>query len=86
MAKLKKPFTGVPNGEIYPVEFKAGDECPPELEAHAVALGALEMAWKTAGQPTEFTIQNDPFGYGERFARGLAEDTSQPRRRRKAKE
>lgn len=46
MAKLTKPFSGVPNGEIYPVEYKAGDDCPPELEAHAAALGVLDVTSK----------------------------------------
>lgn len=41
MAKFKTAFLGVPNGEIYPVQYKPGDECPPELEASARALGVL---------------------------------------------
>lgn len=41
MAKFVKPFRGVPKGEIYPVHFKAGDDCPPELESAAKALGAV---------------------------------------------
>lgn len=40
--KLAKPLLGVPNGEIYPVQYEAGDECPPELEAAATALGAFD--------------------------------------------
>lgn len=51
--KLTKPFRGVPNGEIYPVEYKAGDECPPELEAGAVALGALAEGKKAPGKDEE---------------------------------
>lgn len=43
MAKLTKPFRGVPAGEIYPKEYKPGDECPRELEAAARALGALHI-------------------------------------------
>ena len=31
--KVIKQFDGVPNGEIYPVTYMPGDECPPELEA-----------------------------------------------------
>jgi hypothetical protein len=50
MAKLTRPFRGVPNGEIYPVEYKVGDECPPELEAGAFALGALAEGKK---EPSE---------------------------------
>lgn len=41
MAKLIRDFDGVPAGEIYPVTFKAGSDCPPELEAAARAVGAI---------------------------------------------
>lgn len=41
MAKFTKPFRGVPDGEIYPIEYKPGDECPKELESAAKSLGAL---------------------------------------------
>jgi hypothetical protein len=41
MAELIKLFLGVPDGKIYPVEYKPGDQCPPELEAGARELGAL---------------------------------------------
>jgi hypothetical protein len=40
--KLTKSFRGVPDGEIYPKLFEAGEECPPELEAAAIALGAAD--------------------------------------------
>ncbi|WP_164242313.1 hypothetical protein ACL5HQ_13710 [Stenotrophomonas maltophilia] len=43
MAKLIKSFRGVPEGEIYPVQFAAGDDCPPELEAGALSVGALSL-------------------------------------------
>ncbi|MBN4969348.1 hypothetical protein JY439_02575 [Stenotrophomonas maltophilia] len=43
MAKFIKPFRGVPEGEIYPVQFVAGDDCPPELEAGALSVGALSL-------------------------------------------
>jgi hypothetical protein len=42
MPKFTKPFLGVPKGEIYPVQYDVGDECPVELEAGAVELDALE--------------------------------------------
>jgi len=42
MPKFTKPFKGVPQGEIYPKEFKSGDECPSELEAAAREKDALE--------------------------------------------
>lgn len=44
--KFKAPFLGVPNGEIYPVEYKAGDQCPPELQEAAESVGALETKAK----------------------------------------
>lgn len=43
MEKFIKPFRGVPEGEIYPVQFVAGDDCPPELEAGALSVGALSL-------------------------------------------
>lgn len=43
MAKFIKPFRGVPEGEIYPVEYVVDDECPPELEAGALSVGALSL-------------------------------------------
>ncbi len=41
MAKLTKTITGVPDGEIYPREIEAGEECPPGLEPYAASIGAL---------------------------------------------
>lgn len=41
--KLIKEFQGVPDGEIYPVTYGPGDDCPPELEATARHFGALEL-------------------------------------------
>lgn len=42
MAKLSKPIIGVPDGEIYPREIPAGEDCPENLVAYAEGLGALE--------------------------------------------
>lgn len=42
MRKFIKAFRGVRDGDIYPTEFAAGDECPPELVAGAESLGAIE--------------------------------------------
>lgn len=39
--KFTDEFKGVKDGDIYPVTFKAGDECPKELEAAAREAGAL---------------------------------------------
>lgn len=47
--KFIKPFKGVPDGEIYPVDYAAGDECPPELLDSAIALEAVEAPKKAAG-------------------------------------
>lgn len=41
MRKLIGGFQGVPNGEIYPVTYEAGEVCPPELEEAAAELGVL---------------------------------------------
>lgn len=40
--KLTKPITGVPDGEIYPREIPAGEECPAGLESYAASIGAVE--------------------------------------------
>ena len=48
MPKFIKPFRGVPEGEIYPKQFEAGDECPSELEAGAKEVGALADSEKPA--------------------------------------
>ena len=42
--KFAKTFKGVPDGEIYPVEYQPGDECPPELESAARECEVLEDA------------------------------------------
>ena len=39
--KFTKPFKGVPDGEVYPVSYEPGEDCPPELEAGAKSLDAL---------------------------------------------
>lgn len=53
MARFIKPFRGVPEGEIYPVQFVAGDDCPPELEAGALSVGALSLM---ADTPSPFLV------------------------------
>jgi hypothetical protein len=40
--KLIKDMIGVVEGDVYPTDFKVGDEIPPELEDAAMALGAVE--------------------------------------------
>ncbi|MFK3845742.1 hypothetical protein [Stenotrophomonas sp. NPDC078853] len=53
MAKFIKPFRGVPEGQIYPIQFAAGDECPPELEPGALSVGALSLV---PGAPAPGTL------------------------------
>jgi hypothetical protein len=48
--KFIKEFSGVKDGEIYPVDFKPGEECPKELEASALALGALPSKKETPAE------------------------------------
>ena len=48
--KFSKPFLGVKNGDVYPTEFRPGDECPAELIEAATELGALEKATKSAAK------------------------------------
>ncbi|MDF2863647.1 MAG: hypothetical protein K0S02_3919 [Achromobacter mucicolens] len=59
MAKLIKAFRGVPKGAIYPVEFAAGEECPPELEAGARDLGALEASADDSDEKKDLMAQLD---------------------------
>ncbi|WP_315920431.1 hypothetical protein [Mesorhizobium sp. SP-1A] len=40
--KFVKAFRGARRGEVFPTDFKAGDECPPELLDAAKAAGAVE--------------------------------------------
>ena len=54
MAILIKSFYGAPAGSLYPQWFHVGSECPPELEAAASAVQALEPAKET--EPSK----NDP--------------------------
>lgn len=49
--KFTKDFRGVPNGELYPVNYRAGDECPSELEAAAIELGAVKVQAKQTPEP-----------------------------------
>jgi len=57
--KLAKDFECCPLGEIYPRILAAGEDCPPELEASARALGLLaeDGGAPNAGESGE---QRDP--------------------------
>ena len=47
--KFIKEFAGVPEGEVYPVHYAMGDECPPELEEAALEQDAVD-AYADAAQ------------------------------------
>ena len=67
--KFSKPFRGVPDGEIYPVDYEPGQECPPELEASAIALETIDVAG--AGGNDKLTVAQLR---DELTARGIAFD------------
>jgi hypothetical protein len=39
--KFTKAFSGVIDGDVYPTEFKKGQDCPKELAAAAADAGAV---------------------------------------------
>jgi hypothetical protein len=53
MSKLTKPLWGAANGEIYPREYAAGEDCPPELEDAAREIDALADAPDAAAVQAE---------------------------------
>lgn len=61
MAKFRKAFAGVPAGEIYPVEYVKGDDCPPELLDAAIDVGAVK-APKTVPTPDTDPAEEDDAG------------------------
>jgi hypothetical protein len=67
--KFSKPFRGVPDGEIYPVDYEPGQECPPELEASAIALEAVDAGGATGNDKLTVAQLRD-----ELTARGIAFD------------
>jgi len=70
--KFIKDFRGVPDGEIYPAQYAAGDECPPELEAGALEVGALEAQAKKSPEPVAAETEK-PKGKGK-----AAKDAAEP--------
>jgi len=51
--KFTKQFKGVKDGEIYPVTFEAGEDCPPDLEAAAIEAGAVKQESKPDSKPEQ---------------------------------
>ncbi len=72
MAKLIKAFLGVLNGEIYPTQFEAGDECPPELEAGALELGALGTGGVSVEDMTAAQIKEALDGKGIEYKASMS--------------
>lgn len=58
--KLAKTFLCVPDGEIYPREIAAGEECPRELEPAAAELGLLEKLPQEPPAAAEPNAQKQP--------------------------
>ena len=54
MAQFTKPFLGVPDGEIYPVQYEKGDEVPAEL------LEAAKEAGCVNGKKGDSKLPEDP--------------------------
>lgn len=60
MNKFTKDFLGVKTGDIYPTQFRTGDDCPPELLDAANALGALAQEKKTEKAPENKMVRKSP--------------------------
>jgi hypothetical protein len=72
--KLAKDFECCPLGEIYPRIIAAGEDCPPELEASARALGLLADESENVGSQ-DAGESGEPTGAS---AAGAEDDTGQP--------
>ncbi|GAB1837324.1 hypothetical protein MyNCGM121_41040 [Achromobacter xylosoxidans] len=57
--KLTKTIRGVPEGEIYPVEYAAGEDCPGWLLPAARDLGAVEESSEDAPELMALRAQLD---------------------------
>ena len=62
MAKFTKPFLGVPNGEIYPVQYEKGDEVPAELLEAAKEAGCVGGKKGDSKQPEDPPSDNKQDG------------------------
>ena len=69
MAKFTKPFLGVPDGEIYPVQYEKGDEVPAEL------LEAAKEAGSVAGKTGDSKLPKDPLS-GNKQDGGTGNETN----------
>lgn len=62
MAKFTKPFLGVPDGEIYPVQYEKGDEVPAELLDAAKEAGCISSKKGDSKQPEDPPSDNKQDG------------------------
>ena len=58
MAKLTKDFIGVPDGAIYPVQYRTGDEVPAELVDAARSLGVIAEKEETTKKMVKSAPEN----------------------------
>lgn len=58
MAKFTKPFLGVPDGEIYPVQYGKGDEVPAELLEAAKEAGCVSGKKGDSKPPEDLPSDN----------------------------
>ena len=66
MAKFTKPFLGVPDGEIYPVQYEKGDEVPAELLEAAKEAGVVGGKKGETKQPDDLIADDtQPDGEGQ---------------------
>lgn len=65
MAKFTKPFYGVPDGEIYPVQYEKGDEVPAELLEAAKEAGCASGKKGDSKLPEGPSSDNKQDGEGE---------------------
>lgn len=56
------PFKGVPAGEVYPVDYAPGDDCPDDLLPAAIAVGAVED--KAIAAPSNKALKAAPKNKG----------------------
>lgn len=62
MAKFTKSFLGVPDGEIYPVQYEKGDEVPAELLDAAKETGCVSSKKGDSKQPEDPPSDNKQDG------------------------
>lgn len=77
MAKFTKPFLGVPDGEIYPVQYEKGDEVPAELLEAAKEAGCVSGKKGDSKLPEGQSSDNKQDGEGQGEGQDGAEGSQQ---------